>query len=105
MTAFVDLLTGKIVGAKKGTITYFHEEGHVVYNKSDKGMRNAYREQSYFLVTVVFLVIAVLSNGIYIKTAALCSCTIFLYFHFYEEAWCWKYAIRKMKSKEKDIRI
>jgi len=94
--AFVDLNTGEIVGAKKGTRQYFHEEGHLKYHKTEKGMRNSFREQMTFQFGVYIAVLSFILPTL--KYIAVIVMTISFYYFYYEEKWCWKYADNKLKG-------
>jgi hypothetical protein len=95
-TSFVDLNQKIIVGAKKNTLTWFHEEGHIKYNESEEGMRRDFNKQSFFNSTIFFIVITLFINiGKYFAAFSYLCVT---YYSFYEEIWCWRYAFKKMKK-------
>lgn len=96
MSAFVDIKTGKIIGAKKGSLTWFHEQGHIIYNKTEQGMRNDFRRQSFFNATVLFLVLSLFHW--FFQYCAVFSIILTILFAAYEESWCWSYALRKKKE-------
>jgi len=102
--AVTDINTKKITGCEKNTLTYYHEEGHLKYNASEKGMKNGFWMQSCLILCVIYLVAHALWPIIYWAIVAAISCGIFLWFYLYEEYWCWKYAYNKQKKKKpKDI--
>jgi len=96
MSAFVDIPTGKIVGANKGTRTYLHEKGHIIYNKSEIGMRNSFREQSSFQLAVYLGIFSFLFPILRWYALGMIMCSI--YYFVYEESWCWGYALNKFKG-------
>lgn len=96
MGAIVDLQTGKIIGAKKGSLAWFHEKGHIVYNKSDKGIRNSFRQQNSLEATLIFLSTTFFID--FFKWFTSISLSIYFWYQFYEEMWCWKYAIQNYKK-------
>lgn len=97
--AFVDVNTGTIIGAKPGTLTYYHEEGHIVYNKSEMGMKNNFTKDSLFYFMIFFIVLTFFYP--ILKWCAFSCMVGNLYYSIYEEAWCWRYAFNTLKlSKE-----
>lgn len=98
MSGIVDLATGKIIGVEKGTLAYFHEVGHIVYNKNEKGIRNRYRQQVVWEYSIVFIFSALFFS--FFKWLAASGLIIYFLYEVYEEKWCWDYA-RKEFSKKK----
>jgi len=96
---FVDKVTGKIIGCEKGSLAWFHEEGHIEYSKSLRGMRNQYLQENFFQAAITFLVGTLFID--FFKWGAALSWFLFLCLELYEEAWAWQYA-RIMKSSLKD---
>lgn len=96
---YVDLITETIVGCKKGTKEWYHEEGHIVYNKSELGIRNNYLQCLYEYLAITFTVIAFIIDLVWFL--ALASVIMFWYYFNYEERWCWKYAYKKLKQDKK----
>ncbi len=91
MTGICDVRTGKIIGVKKNSLSYWHEKGHIKFAKTDLGMRNQFYMDHFLILTILFLVISSLTKHIYFKLLPLAG--IFLYFalYFYEEVWCWRF--------------
>lgn len=102
--AHVDITTGKIYGAEKGSKTYYHEKGHLIFNKIpfNESIRVAQEVsfkwilfsvalhtllplQLFKLLTLFFLLMNIFSEG-------------------YEEMWCWRYAIKQKKGNDKNRR-
>ena len=107
--AIVDINTGRIIGAKKNTLTWYHEEGHIQYNISDRGSYNNFLEQKSFEVCVGVIVLF-LSLTSFFPTSPLryilliimiLSLLLFCMLQMYEEVWCWNYAYIKKKEQEK----
>ncbi len=93
---FCDIHQNKIIGATPGTATWHHEEGHLIYNRSEKGMKNDFHRQSFFNATIFFLVVSLfIEIG---KWFALFAMLMTVWFTVREELWCWKYAFKKMKK-------
>jgi ABC-type transport system involved in Fe-S cluster assembly fused permease/ATPase subunit len=103
MEARVDLSNGKIYGCQPGTLKYFHEQGHIVFNDTERGVAMNYRADFFLKLCVVLLVIIQMPmfNNFGIKFIMMAFAGLWLYYYFYEEAWCWRFAIWK-KRNEKD---
>lgn len=95
MPTFVDLKTKKIIGAKKNSLTWFHEKGHIVYNTSIKGATLDYYRQSFFEATLFFICITFFIN--LFKWFALFSASVWMFLSLHEEIWCWIYAKKNKK--------
>lgn len=93
--AIVDLKSSKIQGCKEDSLTWWHEKGHLVYNSSDKGMRNSFMMQSFFEWTVITLIIYMWFNNLFWKIVFTISIIAFVLLYWYEELWCWIYAWKK----------
>ncbi|HKL24182.1 MAG TPA: hypothetical protein VJ912_02505 [Candidatus Nanoarchaeia archaeon] len=96
--AFVDTETGKIYGVKEYSLKWFHERGHIEYQKSWKGIKNSYTAQSLFKITIFFTVIGLFSN--LFKILALSALLGWIILGLYEEIWCWVYAFKRKKAME-----
>lgn len=95
--AYANIENGEIVDCEKGTKEYFHEEGHIVYNKSEQGIKSGYKASFFFYLAVTF---GILGLGVNIfSVCALFFVAIFWYYFIYEEVWCWRYANKKLRSK------
>ena len=97
----VDLKSGSIVGTKKGSLTYYHEKGHIEFSKTSKGITLDYCKDSYLIFTICLLTINQFLDWLFIKilTGALVLAVIGIY--VYEELWCWNYALKIKKNKVK----
>ena len=92
--AYYDSETNKIVGAKKGTLTYLHEEGHKIYYL--KGYTKQMDSYTYtFMVWSIFL----LAFGFTFLGQIAASFVIS--FPIMEEVVCWIYAFSKYKNNRK----
>ena len=101
--AHVNLETGKIYGAKKGSLSYGHELGHLAFRKTAKGERIALREElSKDMLLVIFL------GGFWfyniapsvVKFVLAFFVLRWLYYYNYEEVWAWSYAF-KIRNKKR----
>ncbi len=90
----VDLASETIIGCETGTKEWYHEEGHIVYNKSELGIKNNYLQGLYMYLTITFLVLSLLSK--WIGFLAFSSCVMMWYYFNYEERWCWRYSRKKL---------
>ncbi len=99
--AYTNIENGEIVDCKEGTKEYFHEEGHIVYNKSEKGIKNGYKASFFFYIAVTFGILALDA-----KLTSICAflfIVIFWYYFIYEEVWCWGYANKKLKGGKTNV--
>jgi len=96
MTAFVEPSTGKIIGAEKYSLAWFHEKGHIEYQESEKGMKNSLTAQTLLKLTIFFTVLGLFS--FIFAIAALVTVSGWVYYGIHEEIWCWKYA-KQMKRR------
>ena len=99
-TAIVDLRTEKIYGAEKGTHSYYHEEGHLVYNKSELGVRNRLL-QGYLIDTIIISIMATFIWEFFLWL----SLTLFIAykgFDIYEERYAERYAKNKINENGRD---
>lgn len=95
---YVDLTTGKIVGCKEGSLSWLHEQGHIIFNKTDKGIRNNYLGDSLIKGAVILLTFNALIHNMPSIVLAVSFVSASIFFYFYEEVWCWKYAYLKNKK-------
>lgn len=97
MSGKVNLTTGKIIGVEKGSFGYFHEEGHLIYNNSESGMRNGIFQKYFFDFSILILI-----ASIYLRPLSLFSLLLFMGyigFDYYEELWCDNYARMKIQKR------
>lgn len=96
MTGVVDLKTGKIVGVKEGTREYYHEEGHIAYNNSEKGIKNSLRQQWILEIFFVSLIGSIVWDYFVFLSGILFI--VYKGYDWYEERWCWNYADEKLQK-------
>lgn len=107
--AVVDIQTGEIIRAKKGTLTWQHEVGHIKYNKSEKGIFNSFLEQKCFEfafgLIVLYLCVSFIfpeSKIVFIFLFLLAASSLgYFGLQAYEEIWCWGYAFKHKEEFEK----
>lgn len=100
--AFSEVKTGKIQGAKPGSLTYFHEEGHIIFNRRPNALRWQYWREHLPIYAVIFLSLDLIAIGrpvfrTTLKVCALAAVLLFIAIYESEEIWCWKYALIKRK--------
>jgi hypothetical protein len=95
---FVDLNSSKIYGCKEGTRAWYHEEGHLIFDKGEFGTKIKYYHYFFMMLVASILPFNLFINSILLKIfTLLCSlCVILTY--LIEEIWCEVYARRKLKS-------
>ena len=98
--AFVDLETEKIYGCEKDSYTWYHEKGHIVFNKSDKGNKFIFWKENIFVLLIVSLGFGALINNFYLKSLSFSLTLLFVGMYFFEEIWCWGYAIKIKRNKK-----
>ena len=96
MAAKVNLRTGKIIGAEKGTFAWWHEKGHLEYDDSERGIKNGVYHDLALYCSLLFLVL----GNLYTIFNILAAVTVFYLIGLviYEEKWCDKYAQTKLKG-------
>jgi hypothetical protein len=96
LKAHCDIETGKIYGCKKGSFTWWHEKGHLVFNSTP--------EKSFLIMIRSFCfdawMLAVMFVFVYKKVFFVLLITWLAYIGLglYEEWWCNEYAKKKLKS-------
>lgn len=100
--AVVDTQTGRIVGCEEGSWTWWHEKGHIEFNKDPKGFQYGYMWMfSIFCAVVLWAIYTAFQHTIiYIMFLAMVGLAI--YYYAYEEIWCWVYAIRNRGKKQEE---
>lgn len=98
----VDTATGKIIGAKKGTKGWYHELGHLKFQRTSIGVKVRFYQESFLILTILFLVITQFTD--LVKSLLIIIFGAFIYFYLYEEVWCDRYAKKQIKRREKKCR-
>jgi hypothetical protein len=101
--ANVDLKTGVITGAEKGTKTYYHEQGHLVFEKENPNGNNIRIWQELSIKFLIFcMAFYILYPNTILKMFILILIFLSITTELIEEAWCWKYAQIKMGKMSDD---
>ena len=99
MAARVNLTTGKIIGAEKGTFEWYHECGHIEYDNSAVGIDNGVRQNMALYCALLFIVCGYLFD--IFKVFAGISVVYIIWLVIYEEIQCNIYAREHMNKKSK----
>lgn len=94
----VDLATGKIVGCKEGTLSWYHEEGHIAFSNTEKGVTYSYLGDAFIKGAVILLAFNLLFANLITRIFIYCFVVASIFLYFYEEIWCWLYALNKFKE-------
>ncbi len=95
--------TGEIYGCKEGTHKYYHEKGHIVFNKSEFGSNLLMYKSLAFDLWMLFVMASIaFVRGTVAQSSAFVICviiyTFYVWTYFYEEHWCNKYADHHYKK-------
>jgi hypothetical protein len=101
--ANVDLITKKIYGAEKGTETFYHEYAHLIFEDKCKIGNEIRVGQDLSFRWLVFIIAfaLLLGSNIFMKGLIIIWILISIFFEMYEEIWCWKYAKKTLREKER----
>ena len=110
MAAKINLRTGKIIGAERGSFAWHHEKGHALYDNSDQGIEAGVYQTDAMYCSFVFLALGQFWWAFTLP--ALFAVIVVLYYFAKEEMWCNKYATEKMAEtawnvlcKKKTIKV
>lgn len=98
MTSHVDLTTGKIYGCKRGSFAWFHEKGHIEFNKT-KLSGDLKVWQGIILYLWMFSVTLAIINK-FMLILAIPLVLFYIGVDVYEERWCNNYAKLNYKKRE-----
>jgi ammonia channel protein AmtB len=99
--SYVDLSKNKIIGCKEGSLNWWHEVGHIQYNKTDLSVKLGYKGEFFLYLSIFFIILSHIFNGITQKLfeiSSLIFISIFVLVFIYEELWCWVYAFKMKKE-------
>ena len=96
--AHVDLSTGKIYGCKKGTKTYYHEEGHIKYGSTPRGDKVRIWQEISLDLLITSTALAVINPLLIIRALVLIFLLSKIFSTMVEERDCWKYAENKLRG-------
>ena len=92
---YVDLLTGKIYGCKKDSFQWWHEKGHIEFNKKESTGKLKVYQTIVFYFWMFSITLSIMNKYMFI--ISLPSVLIYIGVDFYEEYWCNQYARKKKK--------
>jgi len=101
--AIVDLTNGNIVGCKEGSKTWFHEKGHIEFNKLEKGIKINYYYYFFQMIAVFTIALSLLINNFFLHFFAFINALGMLCCYIYEEVWCWVWALKEYKKFKSNI--
>jgi hypothetical protein len=94
--AHVDLQTEEIFGCIPGTKQYYHEEGHIAFNKDVVTSFYGIIDKYCFDGWMLFIMAAIMFR--WALNVAIILFAIHIFIGLYEEVWCNKYAMEKLKN-------
>ena len=92
--AIVDLATENITGCEKGSRTWWHEKGHIVFSKQDWGAKISYYQYHFMMMAVLFGSLSLLINSLGLKAFTFLNAFGMILSYIYEEVWCWAYSFK-----------
>jgi len=101
--AYTNLQTGEIKGCEKGSLTYFHEEGHLKFDNNKFGRVIRTIQEFSLDALIMFTAMGLLFEYWLIKVIILNLLILRISSITIEERDCWAYAKRKL-NEVKDVR-
>lgn len=100
--AYANLLTREIVGAKDGTLTYFHELSHLNYENKARG--RLIRTFQEFTIKLFFplIVFAIVIPNSFFNILLILNLATNIISEMFEEIECWLYAKKKIREYRDD---
>ena len=95
MSSFIDLDSGKIIGCRKRSPTWYHEKGHLAFSKTNKAIRFDFFKDYFLKGAILFICLDLFLNNWIIKFIALFCIMKVIAYDIYEELWCWKFAYNR----------
>jgi hypothetical protein len=94
---YVDLKTEKIYGCKKNSFEWWHERGHLVYDRAEfTGRIKLWLDYIFF----IWMIIITFSRNTLGYILGIILVTVYIGGNFYEEIWCNKYALEHYKEED-----
>lgn len=93
---FVNLNTGKIYGCKKGSYAWWHEKGHIEFDRQESTGRLKLYQNYIFWLWMFSTTLSVIN--LFMLVLSFPSVLIYIGIEIYEEKWCNNYARRKTKD-------
>ena len=95
---FVDLDLGKIYGCLKGSKVWYHEKAHIVFNKTELGIKINYYGYFFMMVAVFILSLSMLINWLPLRLFGFLNAFGMVVCYLYEELICWIWGLREYKK-------
>ena len=96
---FVDLISKKIYGCKKGSKAWYHEKAHIEFDNFEFGIRIKYYHYFFTMLTVVILPFNLFIDSILLKLFTLLLSLSVVSTYLVEELWCEFYARKKILQR------
>jgi hypothetical protein len=94
----VNLSTGEITDCKKGSRVWWHEKGHIEFNKLEWGSKIDYYQQHFMMVAVFFGAMSLLINNLYLHLFTFLNALGMICSYLYQELWAWLYSFKHYKK-------
>lgn len=91
----VDLETNHIYGCKKGSKVWYHEKAHIVFNKTELGVKINYYGYFFMMIAIFILSLSLLINWLPLKIFGFLNALGMVVCYAYEEVWCWVVGLRE----------
>lgn len=98
---FVDLDTEEIYGCEEGSWMWYHEKGHIEFNKLELAGRLKLIQGYIFWIWMFAVTIGILNRYMFFISTPLFF--IYIGIEIYEERWCNKYADRNIIKQQKTL--
>ena len=85
---FVDLVSGKIYGCKKGSRAWYHEKAHIQFDKSEFGTRIKYYHDFFRMLVIIVLPFNLFIDSLLLKAFTLLCGLSVVSTYLLEEIWC-----------------
>jgi hypothetical protein len=100
--ANTNLITGQIYGAKEGTEKFYHEQAHLLFedNCRDGNLMRSIQDLSFRYLVMVIALEVLMHNPLFQSFIVILFCSS-VTSEIYEEVWCWNYARKTLREKER----
>ena len=95
---FVNLNTGKIYNCKKGSKIYWHERGHIVFDRLEATAKLRLMQTYVFWAWMFATTLSAINP--YMLIVSIPAFIVYIWVEGVEEKWCNNYAERMYKKKD-----
>ena len=96
---FVDLVSGKIYGCKKGSRAWYHEKAHIQFDKSEFGTRIKYYHDFFRMLVIIVLPFNLFISSMMLKAFTLLCGLGVVASYLYEECWAEWFAFKRTRQR------